>query len=95
MQGAKKAWKPAPASLDLTLDYCQFANGADNPVINMFAPGLRKGVGSALRPCPYEVSEHFDLKTDSEFFFFTFRAHFSLKTTLCSTQNIQCTSVKE
>jgi hypothetical protein len=40
--------------VDFTVDYCDFAKGVDNPVINMFVPGLRQALGNSLRPCPYQ-----------------------------------------
>jgi hypothetical protein len=49
----KKVWQPA--QIDIKLDYCQFARGADNPLINTFVPGFKKSIGSALQECPYEV----------------------------------------
>jgi hypothetical protein len=51
---AKKGWRPS-VGLDLTLDFCQIALGADNPLINIFAPGIRKYFGLAIQPCPFEV----------------------------------------
>jgi hypothetical protein len=51
-QTKTKQW--GNVELDFTLDYCDFAKGADNPVVNMFVPGIRQAMGDSLRPCPYQ-----------------------------------------
>jgi hypothetical protein len=51
-QTKSKKW--GNVELDFTVDYCGFAKGADNPVVNMFVPGVRQVLGDALRPCPYQ-----------------------------------------
>jgi hypothetical protein len=51
-QTVTKQW--GNVELDFTLNYCDFAKGTDNPVINVFVPGIRQVLGDALRPCPYQ-----------------------------------------
>jgi hypothetical protein len=51
-QNKMKQW--GNAELDFTVDYCDFAKGADNPVVNMFVPGIRQALGDSLRLCPYQ-----------------------------------------
>jgi hypothetical protein len=51
VQNDKKQW--ANPELDITMNYCDFAQGANNPVVNVLVPGLRQVLGDTLRPCPY------------------------------------------
>jgi hypothetical protein len=57
VQNEMKQWKTI--ELDITLNYCDFAKGANNPVINVLVPGLRQVMGNSVRPCPYEVELDF------------------------------------
>jgi Protein of unknown function (DUF1091) len=41
---------------DHTFDYCQFVEGAENPIIKTFAPDLIGKLGDLYRPCPISVS---------------------------------------
>jgi Protein of unknown function (DUF1091) len=49
---SKKNWKPSNINIDI--DYCEFAEGAKNPLLNVFVPGVREKLGTMMRPCPYE-----------------------------------------
>jgi Protein of unknown function (DUF1091) len=49
---SKKQWKNS--NININIDYCDFANGANNPLLTVFVPNLREQLGRMLRPCPYE-----------------------------------------
>jgi hypothetical protein len=51
--GANKNYKPV--GTDITLDFCQIAEGAGHPFVKMFLPDIREILGDTLHPCPYSV----------------------------------------
>jgi hypothetical protein len=50
-QTRKKEWKIS--HINLNIDYCDFAAGANNPIIAVFVPDVRTALGGVLRPCPF------------------------------------------
>jgi Protein of unknown function (DUF1091) len=61
----KKVWKIG--NVNVNIDYCEFAKGANNPLLAVFAPGLREQYGNMFRPCPYEGVidvENYTIETD-------------------------------
>jgi Protein of unknown function (DUF1091) len=48
----RKLWKIS--NINTNIDYCEFARGANNPILTIFTPGLREQLGQLVRSCPYE-----------------------------------------